>query len=116
MNPVRGHAVDGGHGPQGHGALISALVTHHSDAPHRKQDGARLPDGVVETVLVQLVYVDGVSLLDNGYLLRSNLAQDADTESGARERMAAKDGRIKPESLADTADLILEEKTEAPPP
>jgi hypothetical protein len=64
-------------------------VAHHADGLHRQQHGKGLPDLVVETVLPDLVDIDGVRVAEDVELFLRDVAGAADGEAGARERVAA---------------------------
>ena len=89
VHPVGRHAVRGGHGAQGHAALVGALVAHHADALHRKQDSPRLPHLIVQPGGAQRVDIYFVDVLEDFDLLGRDVAQNADRKARSREGMAA---------------------------
>ena len=86
--PVGGHTVCRGHGTQGDGLLVGAEIAHHADRLDRQQHGEGLPDVVVNAEIVQFLDKDPVGLLQQLNLFRCYVAEDADAEAGAGERVS----------------------------
>ena len=118
--------------------LVGALVAHHAHgADGGEEDGARLPDLVVERdldfavlhvgrnagsqhtasllaaephlVLTQATDVDVVGILEDAHLLGRDVAQDADGEARTREGMARDEVLGHTHRAAHAAHLVLEE-------
>lgn len=89
---------------------VRAAVTLHAHAAHvGEQDDRALPDVPVETGGGQLLAGDGVGGAEQVETLLGHLADDPDTEAGARERLALDDLVRQAELLADHPDLVLEQ-------
>src|SRR3954469_21426964 len=106
---VRGHAVGGGDGAQAHDEVVGAAVAHDAHRLHREQHGKGLPDVVVETVLADLVDVDGIGLAQDVEFFAGDVAGAADGEAGARERVAADEDFGQAELAAELAHFVLEQ-------
>ena len=116
MRPVCRHGILAGNGAQGNGVLIGALVTHHAHGTDRaKQDGARLPHMVVKRraighgVIVHMLNVNVIGILQDAYLLTSDVAQYAHGQAWSREGMALDKPFRHLQLVAHTAHLVLEE-------
>src|SRR5690606_34011324 len=51
LRPVGGHPVDARDCTQRHHVPVRAAVAHHTDGPHSRQNGKRLPRVLIETEL-----------------------------------------------------------------
>ena len=92
---------------------VGAAVALDADGPDvGEQHDRALPDLAVEPGGGELGADDGVGLLEQVEPLLGDLADDADAEAGAGERLAADDRLGQPELAADGADLVLEERAE----
>lgn len=114
MCPVGCHCIGTGYSTQGYGMLVGTLIAHHTyTANSRKQDGTCLPDLIVERnldlailhisrdtssqhlaglfatqlnlVIAQAADIDIVGILQDTYLLRSDIAQDTNSQARTRE-------------------------------
>ena len=74
-----------------------------------EQDHRALPDLAVETGRGELLAGDGVGLAQQVEAVLGDLADDADAEAGAGERLALDDLLRQAELLADHPDLVLEQ-------
>ena len=101
-----GHEVGGGHGAQGHGVVVGALVAHDAHAVHIGQGSVVLADLLVEAGLGDLLPPDGVGVLDDGHLFGGHLADDADGKPRAREGLAADDVLGQAQLAAGLAHLV----------
>ena len=72
------HKVGGGHGTQGDGVVVGALVTHDADAPHVGQRGKVLAGALGHGQLVHFLAPDGIGILHDGNLFGGHIADDAD--------------------------------------
>src|SRR3954470_21747676 len=106
---VGGHAVDRRDSAEGAGVVVSPLVTHDADSADRKQDSERLPDGIVEAGIANLLQVDLVGFAQDGQLFRSDIARNADGESRPREGVAADEAFGKAKFAPQPAHFVLEE-------
>ena len=89
--------------------LVGAGVAHHADGLDRQQHGERLGDLALEPGALQLVEEDGVGLAEDLEPLGGHLAQAADGQAGAGERVPP-DQRVGQAELdAQPADLVLEQ-------
>ena len=96
--------------------LIGALITHHADTlDSGEQDGACLPDVVIEfcavrhNVFTHVADIDIVGILQDAYLLRSDVTQYAHSKSRTWEWMTVDEMVRHSERTSYTAYLILEE-------
>ena len=69
------HKVGGGHGAQGDGVIVGALVAHDADAAHIRQRGKVLTRALGHGELIDFFAPDGVGILHDGDLLRSYIAK-----------------------------------------
>jgi hypothetical protein len=97
--PVGGHRVLGRTGPQDDRVAVRAAVALHADRADvgEQHDGA-LPHVAVEAGARQLLAGDGVGLAQQVEPLLRDLADDADAEARARERLAPHDRLGQPSS------------------
>src|SRR5690606_14846528 len=102
-------AVDRGHGPQRTHELVGTAIAHHAHGLHRQKHGKRLPDGIVEPCLADLVEIDRVGRAQDLELLAGHGTWAADRKARARERMAPDEVVRQAEFLAEYADFVLEE-------
>ena len=138
MRPVGGHGVGAGHGAEGDGMLVGALVAHHTHAAHGgEQNGARLPYLVVERhlylavlhvggntggqhaagllagefhfIVAQTIDVDMVGFLQHTHLLGCDVAQDAHGQARSGEGMAGDEMLGHAQLASHAAHLVLEE-------
>ena len=56
------HTIAGGDGSKRASEVIGARIAHYTNGPHRQQDRERLPDGVIETGVTDLLNVDRIGL------------------------------------------------------
>src|SRR6185312_9876869 len=89
--PIRGHGVRRFHGANDARLFVRAIVAHDADALHREEHGEHLPEGVVEAGGADLVADDLVRLAEYLEPRLRYLAQTADREAGARERVPPED-------------------------
>src|SRR5277367_3933198 len=97
------------HGADGAGVSIGALVAHHSDTFHRKQDGERLPDLLVEPGSFDFCYDNVVGFLQQRNTFRCDFAENAYGEAWPGKRLALQDVFWHLEVAADAANFVLEE-------
>ena len=107
--PVRRHRVDGAHAAKRDGVLVGALVAHHADALDGQEDREGLPDLVVDPRPADLLDQDRVGLAQRLEPLAGHLADDADSETGARKGVAAHDRLGEAEEPAGLPALVLEQ-------
>ena len=110
--PFGGHAVAGGDGPQGADSGIGPLVAHDADGENRQQDGEGLPDLVVQPGGADFFKEDVVGLTKDVQLFFGDVAQAADGEAGAGERVTADDVFRQAEQTAEGADFIFKQVAE----
>ena len=116
MSPVGSHSIGAGNGTEGYGMLIGTLIAHNTDGTHSTQENNTcLPYLIVEgdfnlavshssgnasskdltgffarefhLIIAESADIDIISILKNTNLLRSDVAQNTDSKSGAREWM-----------------------------
>jgi hypothetical protein len=85
---VRRHEIRRLHGSQRNHLLMHTLVSHDTDGLDGQQSRKRLADLVVQARSSDLFDEDVVCLSCDGYLLTGHLAQDTDSDSRTRERVA----------------------------
>ena len=107
--PVGGHEVVGFDGADGDDVLVRPRVAHDADGLHRQQDGESLGDPTLEPGVLQLVEEDGVGLAEHVEAGGGHLAEAADSQPGAGERMAPDQGIGQTQLDAQPADLVLEQ-------
>ena len=116
LGPVGGHEVAGLHRAQRDDIVVGAAVAHHADALDRQEDRERLARQVVPALpadrvdgRAQLLDEDRVGAAQQVGELALDLAEDANAEARARERMAI-DHRVRQaECDAELAHLVLEQ-------
>src|SRR5437660_3454597 len=106
---VGGHAVGRGHRAQGADKFVGTAVAHHADASDRQQHGKGLPDRIVEAGVADLLQKDRIGLAQDVELCPSDLAGDADRQTGAGERVALDKPVGQSQLAAQFAHLVLEE-------
>src|SRR5665811_1416024 len=85
-SPVGRHRVLAGHGTKHHGVTVRAAVALDADGTYvAEQHHRELPDVAVEAGLRQLLPRDRVGLAEDVEPLPSDLADDADAQTGAGE-------------------------------
>ena len=77
---------------------VGAEVAHHAHGPDREQHGEGLPDSPLEPGLRALLLHDGVGLAQERQALLGHLAEHADRQARARERLAPDDLVRQPET------------------
>ena len=111
--PVGGHRVLAGHRAEHDRMAVRAPVTLHAYRAHVGQQHDRaLPDLPVQPRRRQFLARDRVRLAQDGQPLRGDLADDADAQAGARERLPPDDLRRQAELLADSPHLVLEQRAQ----
>ena len=85
------------------------VMAHDADAARVGEHGERLPELVVELRLLDLVHDDPVGRLQHGDALRRHLADDADGEARAGERLAVDHLVRQAEREADLPHFVLEQ-------
>ncbi len=107
-----GHEVARENGSERDGMVVRPAVSHDADASHIRERGEVLAEGLVDAGLGDLFAIDGIGLLDDLDLLRRDLADDADAEAGARERLAIDEMLGDAKLAASLSHLILEQETQ----
>ena len=92
--------------------LVGPGVAHDADRLHRQEHGERLGDLAVEAGLSQLFEEDGVGLAEDLEPLGGDLAQAADGQAGAGERVPPDQALGQAQLQAQPADLVLEQVAE----
>ena len=110
--PVCGHAVDRGHGADGYGVVICPLIAHDADGTHIGQAGEVLPDLFLQAGLGDLLAQDGIRFSDDVQLFFGDVAQDADTESRAGERLSPYHFFRQTKLDAQRAHFVLEQRVQ----
>ena len=111
-HPVGGHAIVAIHNAEGDRVVVGALVTHHAHAADGEEDGEGLPDFVIPARGFHFLEHDGVGLADDAQALSGDLANHADGEARAWERLAVDDFLRESEFGADFADFVFEKLAE----
>ena len=106
------HEIGGGHGAQGHGIVVGALIAHNAHTAHVGQRGVVLADALIKTGFCNLLAPDGVGFLYHLDLIRRDFADDADGKAGAGERLAADEVFRQTQLTAGLTGLILKEVTQ----
>ena len=104
-----GHEIRRGDGAQGDGVIVGALVAHDADAAHVGQRGKVLARALGHGQLIDLLAPDGVGILHDGDLLGGHVADDADGQARAGERLAGDKVLRQAQLTASLADLVLEQ-------
>lgn len=112
FRPIGRHGIYTGNGTQGYGIVKRTLIAHDTNGAVGQQDCACLPYLVIKTPLSQTVYEYGIGLLENGNLMRSDIAYDTHSKTGTRERMTANEMLRNTQAAAYGTDLILEQPLE----
>src|SRR5689334_7597802 len=107
--PVRGHEVDGLDGAQAHHVVVAAPITHHTHASHRQEHRERLRSLVIQIMPAQLFDEDVVRLAQEIRVVLAYFAEDAHTQTRAREWMAIDHLARQPELDTQLAHLVLEQ-------
>src|SRR5262249_7136921 len=89
---------------------VRPRVSLHADRPDRRQHAERLPELTVEAGTAHLLLQDRVGLAERLEPLGRDLADDADREAGARERLPPHHALRHAELFTDSPDLVLEEE------
>ena len=109
MGPVTCHAVGAVDGAQSDGVVVGALVAHDADTAHVGQRGKVLARALGHGQLVDLLTPDGVGILHDGDLLRGHIADDADGQARAGERLTADQIFGQAQLTASLTDFVLEQ-------
>ena len=118
--PVSGHCIARLNSAQDDGALIRALVTHNANALDVGQNREVLPTAMLAVafarfleqtlvVCVQFFANNGIGILENLKLFGAYCANDANSQTGAREGLAVNDVCGQAKGSAQCANLVLEE-------
>ena len=83
-----GHEVDGVYGAEGHGVVVGSFVSHNANGTHVGEGGEILADGAVKTDFGDFFAVDGIGILNDTDFFGGYFADDTDTQTRARERLA----------------------------
>ena len=92
--------------------VVRPAVAHDADAPHIRERGEVLAEGLVDAGLGNLFAIDGVGLLHNLDLLCRDLANDADAEAGAGERLTIDEMLGDAKLATSLSHLILEQEAQ----
>ena len=111
LGALSGHEVARHDSAQGDGVVVGAAVAHDADTAHVRQRGEVLAEAL-DAGLGDFLAVNGVCFLDNLDLLGRYLADDADAEARARERLAVHEVLRQAELAAGSAHFILEEQAQ----
>lgn len=106
VEPVGSHKVLRLDRAQADDLLVRPSVSLHADSADGQQRAERLTNLVVKTRFPDLLDKDGVGVLGNLDLLARDLAEDADREARARERVATDQVLGDLEEAAESANLI----------
>src|SRR5205807_2553750 len=106
--PVRSHAVHATDGAEGADIIVRALIAHHADRLHRKQDDECLPCRVIKIRGAKLFDEDRVGVAQQIELFLRDVADDADGKPRSGKRMTVDEMLRNPERPADSADFIFE--------
>src|SRR5262249_59824687 len=92
-------------------------VAHHADGFDGEEYRERLPQASLEPGTANLFLHDGVGFAEQIEPVCRHLAEDADREPRARERLTPDDLGRKPQELSELSHLLLQELAEwlAPP-
>lgn len=107
-----GHEVAREDGSERDGMVVRPAVAHDADASHVRERGEVLAERLVDAGLGDLFAIDGVGLLHNLDLLRCDLADDADAETGAGERLTIDEMLGDAKLAAGLSHLILEQEAQ----
>ncbi len=107
-----GHEIRRGDGAQGDGVVVGALVAHDADTAHVGQRGKVLARALGHGQLVDLLTPDGVGILHDGDLLGGHIADDADGQARAGERLAGDKVLRQAQLTAGLTDFVLEQVTQ----
>mmetsp|Transcript_100609 Transcript_100609/g.225510 ORF Transcript_100609/g.225510 Transcript_100609/m.225510 type:complete len:554 (+) Transcript_100609:73-1734(+) len=111
--PVRRHEVGGRDGAQHADILVSPVIAHDADGPHRRQeDGEGLADLLVVACASQLLQVDRVRCAEGVRVLLRHFADDADAKARPGEGVAHHGVLVQAKLPAEGADLVLEEQAQ----
>ena len=110
MAPIRRHAVCRSDCSECDSLLVGALIAHDAHGLDGKEDGACLPNLIVETGIAKALNPNVVNVLEDANLFGRDVPEDADREAGPGEWVAAEEISPNAEGLADAADLIFEEE------
>ena len=106
------HKVDGVYGSQGNRVVVSSLIAHNAYGAHIGQGCEVLADIAVDSCFCDLLAVDRVSFLYHLYFLRCYGADNTDSESRTRERLAVYELLRNSEFQTGLTDLVFEEVAE----
>ena len=105
-----GHEVARDDGAQDNGIVVGAPVSHHADGSHIRERGKILTEILLQAGVCNLLTIDRIRVLDDPHFLRRDLADNADAEPWARERLAIheiiRDAKFAPRR----AHFVLKEK------
>src|SRR6266404_7832321 len=107
-DPIGGHAIFGVDGAHRASVGIGALIAHHADRHHRKQDRERLPDLGVETSLLDFGADDVITFAQDLQALGRDFAEDADGQTRSRERLPLQNLFRHAQIAANLSDFVLE--------
>ena len=92
---------------------VGPAVALHSHGPHiRQQDHGALPNRIVQPGSGQLLADNRISLAERRQTVRSNLSDNANAQSRARERLAGHNSAGQTELATHSTDLVLEQQTQ----
>ena len=107
---ISSHAIRACYSADAYGVVIGsfvALYAYGADSCRQYSEG--LPDIIVEAMLFDDVSDDEISSAEDVESFRGDFADDADSKTWSRERLAVDDFFRKSEFAAELADFILEE-------
>ena len=109
---VGGHTIRGGDGTDAYGVVIGSFIALDADGTDRcRKDGEGLPDGVVETMLMNDISHDEVRTAQDIETFRGDVADDTDGKARSREWLTIDDFFRKAQLTAELADFVFEEFT-----
>ena len=109
---VSGHTIRGGDGTDAYGVVIGSFIALDADGTDRcRKDGEGLPDGVVETMLMDDISHDEVRTAQDIETFRGDVADDTDGKARSREWLTIDDFFRKAQLAAELADFVFEEFT-----
>ena len=107
---ISSHSIRACYSADAYGVVIGsfvALYAYRADSCRQYSEG--LPDIIVEAMLFDDVSDDEISSAEDVESFRGDFADDADSKTWSRERLAVDDFLRKSEFAAELADFILEE-------
>ena len=92
--------------------VVRPAIAHDADASHVRERGEVLAKGLIDAGLGDLFAIDSIGLLHNLDLFRRDLADDADAEAGAGERLTIDEMLGDAKLAAGLSHLVLEQEAQ----